>query len=140
MKTDYGIRALTDLAERYGEGPVTSASIASRQAIPEPFLDQLMTTLRKAGIVQSLRGPQGGHQLARPPTEITMVQVVLALEGSLAPIECLEHPICPKGTRCAQREVWQEVQAQVQRVLGLVTIAELAERERRSEAALMYHI
>ncbi len=140
MKTDYGIRALTDLAERYGEGPITSASIAARQGIPEPFLDQLMTTLRKAGIVHSLRGPQGGHQLARPPAEVTMVQVVLALEGSLAPIECLEHPICPKGARCAQREVWQEVQAQVQRVLSSVTIAELAERERRAEAAVMYHI
>jgi Rrf2 family protein len=128
------------LAERHGTGPVTSASIAARQGIPEPFLDQLMTSLRKAGIVQSARGPQGGHQLARSPSDITMVQVVIALEGSLAPIECLEHPICPKGARCAQREVWQEVQAQVERILGSVSVAELAERERRSEEALMYHI
>jgi Rrf2 family protein len=140
MKTDYGIRALTDLAERHGQGPVRSASIASRQGIPEPFLDQLMTTLRRAGIVQSARGPQGGHQLARSPSDITMMQVVLALEGSLAPIECLEHPVCPKGTRCAQREVWQEVQAQVERVLGATTIGELADRERRSQESLMYHI
>jgi Rrf2 family protein len=141
MKTDYGVRALTDLANHYGEGLITTASIASREGIPEPFLDQLMILMRKAGLVRSVRGPQGGHQLAKDPGEITLADVVLALEGSLTPIECLEHAEgCAKGPRCAQRAVWQEVQSTVEGILRRVTLRELAERERRAANALMYHI
>ena len=69
MKGDYGVRALVELAHHYGEGPVQSAAIASRQAIPEPYLDQLLTSLRRAGFIRSVRGPQGGHALIRDPHE-----------------------------------------------------------------------
>src|SRR4051794_22155275 len=69
-KGDYGVRALVELAHHYGEGPVQSAEIAGRQGIPEPYLDQILTTMRRAGLIRSVRGPQGGHTLARPPAEI----------------------------------------------------------------------
>ena len=70
MKGDYGVRALVELAHHYGEGQVQSAAIAARQSIPEPYLDQLLTTLRRAGFIRSVRGPQGGHALIRDPHDL----------------------------------------------------------------------
>ena len=74
MKGDYGVRALVELAHHYGEGPVQSAAIASRQCIPEPYLDQLLTSLRRAGFIRSVRGPQGGHAMIRDPRELRVVR------------------------------------------------------------------
>ncbi|HZB97325.1 MAG TPA: Rrf2 family transcriptional regulator [Candidatus Sulfotelmatobacter sp.] len=86
MKADYGLRALLDLADHHGEGPVPCHDIAARQHIPGPFLDQLLMTLRRAGLVQSTRGPRGGHVLAQPPEEITLAHAVDILEGQAAPL------------------------------------------------------
>ena len=68
MRSDYGVRAVIDLARRFGDGPVQSAEIAARESIPEAYLEQLLTSLRKAGLVRSSRGPRGGHELAREPS------------------------------------------------------------------------
>jgi Rrf2 family protein len=131
MKGDYGVRALVELAHRYGEGQVQSAAIANAQSIPEPYLDQLLTTLRRAGFIRSVRGPQGGHALIRDPRDLRLSEVISALEGSLAPIACLDDPEgCRKTTSCCLRSVWQEIEAATLRVLEGITIADLAERER----------
>ena len=74
MRSDYGARAVIDLARHYNRGPVQSADIAARQAIPEAYLEQLLTTLRKSGLIRSTRGPHGGHELARPPADIRFVR------------------------------------------------------------------
>ena len=87
MKADYGIRALLDLAERYGDAPVPCHDIASRQRVPGPYLDQLLMTLRRAGLVRSTRGPRGGHALAWPPEQITLAAAIRALEGSVDTID-----------------------------------------------------
>jgi len=79
MKGDYGLRAMLDMAAYYGQGPIESADIASRQFIPEQYLDQILMALRKEGLVKSIRGPKGGHMLAKPPAQITMGQVMQAL-------------------------------------------------------------
>src|SRR5947209_20319069 len=86
MKGDYGVRAILDLAERSGQGPIQSESIAKRQEISEAYLDQLLTLLRRAGLVRSVRGPRGGHQLARPAGEISLMEVLTALEGSFVQV------------------------------------------------------
>jgi Rrf2 family protein len=136
MKGDYGVRALVELAHHYGEGPVQSAVIANRQSIPEPYLDQLLTSLRRAGFIRSVRGPQGGHALVRDPHDLRLSEAVVALEGSLAPIACLDDPNgCPKTANCCLRPVWQEIEAATMRVLESITIADLAERERASNVA-----
>jgi Rrf2 family protein len=139
-KGDYGIRALVELAHRYGDGPVQSAEIARRQCIPEPYLDQLLTTLRRAGFIRSLRGPQGGHALVRPAEEIRLSEVIEALEGSLSPIACLDDGVCTKPGVCAQRDVWEDVRRATHEILSNVTIADLAEREREAVAAPRYSI
>jgi Rrf2 family protein len=131
MKGDYGVRALVELALHYGEGPVQSAVIAGRQSIPEPYLDQLLTSLRRAGFIRSVRGPQGGHALIRDPRELRLSEAIGALEGSLSPIGCLDDPEgCRKTASCSLRPVWQEVEAATLRILDGITIADLAERER----------
>jgi Rrf2 family protein len=136
MKGDYGVRALVELAHRYGEGPVQSAVIAHRQSIPEPYLDQLLTSLRRAGFIRSVRGPQGGHALIRDPHDLKLSEVIAALEGSLAPIACLDDPEgCRTTTSCCLKPVWQEIEAATIRVLESVTIADIAERERAGNVA-----
>ena len=131
-KGDYGVRALVELAHRYGQGPLQSAEIASRQEIPETYLDQLLTTLRRAGFIRSVRGPQGGHALIREPHEVNLNEVMVALEGSLAPIPCVDDPdACTKEGGCVQREVWERVRDATQEILQSVSIADLAEKERQ---------
>ncbi len=131
-KGDYGVRALVELAHHYGEGPVQSAEIAARQEIPEPYLDQLLTSLRRAGFIRSVRGPQGGHALINEPREVNLSQVLVALEGSLAAIACVDDPdACTKEGGCVQREVWERVRDATQEILESVSLADLAEKERQ---------
>lgn len=130
-KGDYGVRALVELAHHYGEGPVQSATIASRQEVPEPYLDQLLTTLRRAGFIRSVRGPQGGHALIREPDDVKLSEVMVALEGSLSPSACVDDPeSCTKSGGCVQRGVWEQVRDATQAILENVTIGDLAEKER----------
>lgn len=125
-KGDYGVRALIELSHQYGQGTMQSAQIASRQHIPEPYLDQLLTTLRKAGFIRSVRGPQGGHALVRAPEEIRLSDVIRSLEGSLSPVAHLHE----EGYQCrAAHEVWHRVEGATQKILDGVTIADLAARE-----------
>ena len=136
MKGDYGVRALVELAHHFGEGPVQSAVIAKRQSIPEPYLDQLLTSLRRAGFIRSVRGPQGGHALIRDPRDLKLSEAINALEGSLAPIGCLDDPDgCPKTSNCCLRPVWQEIEQATLRILDGITIADLADRERATSVA-----
>lgn len=143
MKGDYGLRAMIDLAAHYGRGPIPSADIAARQLVPEHFLDQLLITLRRAGLLKSQRGPQGGHMLARSPSQITMGDVIQALEGKTALMECLPNPgFCQLTAGCAIREVLAQIDDYAQRLLDATTLTQLAERHRlpEQEHDVMYYI
>ncbi len=131
-KGDYGIRALIELTHHFGEPrPTQSGEIAARQNIPESYLEQLLTTLRRAGFIRSVRGPQGGHALVRDPGELRVSEVIEALEGSILPIDCLDDGSpCSKSGGCAQREMWQTVREAILNVLDSTTIGDLAERDR----------
>jgi Rrf2 family protein len=132
-KGDYGVRALIELAHHFGQGPLQSAEIAARQGIPEPYLDQLLTTLRRAGFIRSVRGPQGGHALVREPENLKLSEVIAVLEGSLSPIACLDEPDgCGKPGFCPQREVWEAVRDATRKILDDVSIGALAARERQA--------
>lgn len=128
---DYGLRALVELAGHYGQGPLQSSEIALRRHVPEQYLDQLLTALRKAGFVRSVRGPSGGHELSRPPEEISVRDVIAALEGSISPVAWLDEP--PERTdhphRCGQREIWERIRDATDAILGEYTVADLLERE-----------
>ena len=134
-KGDYGIRALIELAHHFGEArPMQSSEIAARQKIPESYLEQLLTTLRRAGFIRSVRGPQGGHALIREPGDIRVTEVIEALEGSIMPIDCLdEGSTCSRNGGCAQRDMWQGVREAILQVLDSTTIGDLAERDRAGQ-------
>ena len=141
MKVDYGVRALVELARHVGDGPLPTAEIAARQGIPEPYLDQVLSTLQKFGVVRSRRGPQGGHTLAKSPSEINLGMVMGTLEGTGSPLVCIEDPAeCTLSGACAQREVWQTVDATVQNILSMTTIADLAVRQQHLVSRGMYYI
>lgn len=132
MKVDYGVRALVVLATQYGNGSVHSAEIAAQQSIPEAYLDQLLTTLHKYGFVKSRRGPQGGHALAKDPSEINLGSVVSSLEGNVPALDCLSAPDeCSLSHSCAQREVWMDVEQIMHDRLSSITLADLVVRQQR---------
>lgn len=133
MKADYGIRALLDLAEHGVDGPVPSHDIAARQHVPGPFLDQLLMSLRRAGLVRSTRGPRGGHVLGSPPEQITLAQAVDVLEGQAAQMECFAAPeSCEQSFGCSIRSSLMRAEEAARRVLEETTIADMV-LERRSQ-------
>jgi Rrf2 family protein len=130
MKVDYGVRALVELALHHGEGHIQTSVIAYKQGIPEAYLDQLMTSLKKFGFVASRRGPQGGHALAMDPKDIDLNMVMQSLDSSNSPLDCLINPHdCALSRSCAQQEVWKTVESAIRDVLTNITVADLAERQ-----------
>jgi Rrf2 family protein len=125
-KSPYALRALAELARSGGSGPVPIGELARRREIPVQFLEGLFATLRRAGVLQSQRGVKGGYTFARPPAEITVLEIVELLEGELG-VE-------------ASGPVWEEAVEAVRGVLGGVTIADVAQREAREAGAQMYYI
>ena len=143
MKGDYGLRAMIDMAARYGQGPTPSAEIARRQVIPEHFLDQVLITLRRAGLVKSHRGPQGGHMLARPPAQISMFDVLQALEGAPTSLDCVPQPnSCQLAPGCGMRDIWVQIDTFARDLLSATTLEQLAARHHSvgQESEAMYYI
>lgn len=132
----YGTRALLDLALHRGERPVPLKDIARRQEISLPYLEHLIAPLIATGIVRSIRGARGGISLLRHPREIKLNEVVQLLEGSIVPVECINHPkICPRSDLCVTRDIWGEMEEAVDKVLGSITLQDLVERQIQKEAS-----
>ncbi|GAB4110191.1 MAG: Rrf2 family transcriptional regulator [Roseiflexaceae bacterium] len=141
-KGEYGLRALLDLAQRYGEGPIQSHDIHVRQGIDENYLNQILILLRRAGLIESIRGPQGGHRLARPPAQIRLLEAIVALEGPLLPIDSGRDAIPPADPldREVIREVWQNARAAIESYMNETTLDDLLQRKRRHAGEVMYYI
>lgn len=138
----YGLRVMMELAGHYGRGPMPVDTIAGNQDISGKYIHLLVTALRSAGLVRTVRGPGGGYELARPPAEITALDVVTVLEGRSAPVECtVNSASCPRSGWCAARDVWCDVAAAIEGVLSALTLEQLAVRQRaRAREALDYFI
>ena len=139
----YATRALLDLALHQGEEPVLLKDIAQRQQISLRYLEHLITPLIAAGIVLSTRGPRGGVSLARPPEEIRLSEVIQLLEGSIAPVKCVNNPgICTRSELCVTRDIWGELKKAINGVLDSTTLQDLVERQKRKERPkeVMYYI
>src|SRR5438105_9814073 len=133
-KAEYGVRVMVELARSAGEEPVPLAEIASHDGLPLAYLEHLVARLRKAGLVDSRRGSRGGYLLARPAHEIAMAEIVEALEGSIAPIECISQApdgsiVCSResdpGHVCPTKLPWTRVRFAIVRTLQAPTLAEL---------------
>ena len=129
-RTDYATRAILALAIEDG-GPIKLEALARRTAVPQSVLEQVMPTMRTAGLVRSERGPSGGYRLNKRPEEITLERVVRLFQGPLAPISCATRhnpEPCPMMLGCTLRDVWAEVRDATITLLGGVTFADLAAR------------
>jgi len=141
MRADYGARAMIDLAQHQGGGLVQTAEIAARQHIPESYLEQLLAALRKAGLVRSVRGPSGGHELARDPAELSLGDVLDVLEGIATPSSCMDDTgSCTVTGACVLQDVWCELAESYQRLVHGITIESLAARQAERESRNMYYI
>lgn len=141
-KSEYGLRALFDLAQHYGEGPIQSDAIATRQGIPVNYLNQLLILLRKAGLIDSLRGPQGGHMLSRTPDQISLFDALIVLEGPLLLADNVRDdlPASQPNDHALIGEIWAAVRATLEEQLRAVTFDELCQRKRQREGKMMYYI
>lgn len=128
----YGIHAMFDLALHAGQPPQALKAIAERESIPEPYLEQLMGLLRKEGLVISARGAQGGYTLSASPEEISIGRILRALEGSLAPVSCLENDeACGRTCDCVSRLVWQRLQVSIELAMDNMTLKDMLDDYQR---------
>ena len=137
------MRALVDIGLHGGGNPVQLREIAEREDISEKYLEHLMSLLKGAGFVRSVRGAKGGYFLAREAAEINLHEVVNVLEGSLAPAECVtDAKLCDRSGSCVTRDVWGEIQDVINGVLESITLEELCQRQKEKDRSTkgMYYI
>lgn len=126
---EYGVRAMVALASHYGSGPMSIATMARESAVPYAYLEQLIAPLRKAGLVESKRGAQGGYLLTRPPRDVRVGDVYRVMEGPVAPMDCVSEDVseqtCPLIEGCQTRPVWLKVRDSIVDAIDSMTLADL---------------
>ena len=133
-RSRYGTRMLLDLAQHYNQGPVQLGEIAKRQNISLKYLEQIIIPLKKAHYVASVRGPKGGHMLAKPPELITVGEIVALLEEGDSLVECAEHAeLCERSPDCPTRLIWQEAAQAMFDKLKAISLADLLVTGRRGK-------
>jgi len=122
-----GLRAMVEFARRYGAGPVPLSEVARTQEMSHPYLEQVATSLRRSGLLSSVRGAHGGYMLSRAPSAITVGNVLRALEGSLIALECMrtDGSSCDREPICATRSLWQTVVERVSETLDNTSLADI---------------
>ena len=124
----YGLRAMSEFARHYGQGPLSLTEVARKQGISQPYLEQIAIDLRRAGLLNSKRGAQGGYYLARSPEVMTAGDVIRALEGSILPIQCVAQQKCTPCSLedgCSARGIWEEVRDRLVETLDSIALADL---------------
>jgi Rrf2 family protein len=140
MRVEYGVRAVMELVVHRGQGLVRSAEIAQNRSIPEPFLDQVLMDLRKAGIIRSVRGPSGGHELAHTPSSLSLGELMRALGEEPMSVACMRDGHCTVFDNCVLEDVWHDVANQYTELVNAISIDELVRREAERKATDDYHI
>jgi Rrf2 family protein len=131
-KGEYGVRLMVQLGRHYGAGPASLADVAAEEELPRPYLEQLVMSLRDAGLVVSTRGAHGGYELTRPPQHIRMADILRALEGPIAPMICATEEVdavhelaCDRTARCSVNLLWVRIRDAISGTLEGMTLADL---------------
>jgi Rrf2 family iron-sulfur cluster assembly transcriptional regulator len=135
-KGRYAVTAMLDLAIHYKDGPITLADISQRQAISLSYLEQLFARLRKRGLVDSARGPGGGYRLSRAATEISVGEVITAVDEKVDATRCGGHGNCQEDDRCLTHELWMDLSGQIFQFLQNISLGELVKRREVQEVCL----
>ncbi|MEG0376863.1 MAG: Rrf2 family transcriptional regulator [Eubacterium sp.] len=130
-KGRYGVLAMYELARRYGDGPISIKEIAEKQDFSDSYMEQLFSTLKKAGLIISLRGAKGGYILAREPENISVGEIIRALEGPIELSECVggrEGYTCRKSAECVTRGLWVEIRDSINNIIDNRSLKDLLEK------------
>ena len=134
-KGRYALRAMLDLSLQTADCPILIKDISKRQEISDLYLEQLFNRLKIAGLVRSVRGPRGGFCLTKPPVEIRLIDIFEAMEGPIAPVDCVDDAtLCTRADSCVTRRVWAEMKKVMTEVLESTTLQDLAEREKQEKS------
>ncbi|MFZ5966001.1 MAG: RrF2 family transcriptional regulator [Bacillota bacterium] len=144
-KGRYGVKAMFELALHSNDGPIALNTIAEKQNLSVHYLEQLFSSLRKAGLVKSIRGAQGGYILGDKPENITVGDIIRILEGPLAPTDCVvedEPTDCTKAGYCVTRTIWEKIRDSINDVVDSITLQDMIEeqKKRQSEGSYMFYI
>ncbi len=137
----YGLKAMFDLALNYGDGPISLTSIAERQAVSVNYLEQLISPLRKANLVESVRGAQGGYMLSKKPEDITVGIILTTLEGPLAPTDCVvvegDDDICSHSDYCVTKVIYEKIYESITSVVNSITLQHMIDDYRSNQDSLI---
>ncbi len=129
-KGRYGLRILIDLATHQKDGPVNLGDISNRQGISEKYLWQVISLAKASGLIHSTRGPKGGYSVSKPANQITILDIITALEGPIVLVDCLEKSgSCDRNGSCVTREVWEQVENSMKKTMASITLQDLVEKE-----------
>ena len=135
-KARYALRAMVELARHEGEGATQLRAIAKAQHLSTKYLEQLTIGLRHGGLIHSERGPRGGYWLANPACQITALDVVRAVEGTMTLLDCVsDSDVCKRSAGCAARSLWSKLSAAINATLGEVTLADLRQKEMEASSS-----
>lgn len=126
-KGRYGVKAMVDLAIHYGKAPVSIKTISKRQNISEYYLEQLFSPLRKAKLIKSIRGAQGGYVLGMEPSQIKVSDIMNVLEGPIEIAECIENSACDNIDCCATRLLWAKIKNSIDEVMEGITLQDIVD-------------
>lgn len=130
-KGRYGLRAAVDLALHAQDDPISISTIAAREGLSESYLEQLFAKLKKAGLVQSLRGSNGGYQLAKPASDISVGDILRALEGDMVVVDCPDsEDVCAKFDSCVTKYVWKRINNSINDTMDSMTLEEIVANSR----------
>jgi Rrf2 family transcriptional regulator, cysteine metabolism repressor len=137
-KCRYGVRAVLEIAKNYDNRPTTRKEISKNQNIPESFLENILLELKRAGLVLSVRGAKGGFLLNRTPNSISMLDIVLILQNSIVPVECVLNPMkCAKVAKCKTRPIWKKMHEAQENVLQSYSVKSLLENKEIDQDCLL---
>lgn len=133
MWAEYGLLVSVALAKRAGEGPVAARALAEQERLPHDFVEQILLRLRRAGLIDSVRGARGGYVLAREPEAVTLQEIIEAAERVTFEVNCDVHPVdaqrCSPGASCGLRPVWRSLEQRINELLAGVSLADLLHEE-----------
>jgi len=133
-KGRFAVTAMIDVAMNGSRGPVTLAAVSERQRISLSYLEQLFGKLRRHGLVESVRGPGGGYNLARPAAEVSVADVILAVDEPIDATQCGGRENCHDDRRCMTHDLWTSLNAHIFSFLRSVTLAQMVEQQRQKQA------
>ena len=131
---------MLDLAIHQNKGPVNLGDISQRQGISEKYLWQVINLAKASGLISSTRGPKGGYTVAKPADQITILEIITALEGPIILVDCLDKAeSCERNASCVTRDVWTQIERSMKKAMSSITLQDLVEKQEAKDSGLSFN-